>query len=136
MEKDIHLVLALLVVVTGARVSEAKPLGAAVTKTPSNAPLARAVVPGRQTAMASKDEVAAARAQCNFLLESLNKCIQTENTINWLGLWTTLSSENPIYTNRLDFAEFQRRIGWLTEELNRHVDQLQTLIRRQGEPIR
>ena len=106
--------------------------GAPALPPADGAPLCRAVAPARQAETVPKESVTAARALCNTLAESVGKCVQLENTVVWLGLWQQAQAASPGYTNRLDFAELQRRIARLTAELTAHADQLQTLIRRQN----
>ena len=92
------------------------------------------VVPSDQlTKAVPKQASDKTRADCKSLTEAINKCVHLENTVIWLGVWQQAqASGNAVYTNRLDFAELQQRIGRLTSELNAHADHLQTLIRKQN----
>lgn len=100
-------------------------------------PLCRAVAPEALADMASKEDVAAIRKACEEMVNAVNRSVQIENTIIWMGLWQPGNPGGRAgYTNRLDFVELKRRVGALTAELDAHVAQVQKVIRSQGDPAR
>ena len=123
----------MLAVVGGARIEAAEPRAEPDAGTVTGTALCRAQPGAGQTATVPKQTADAARASCTALTEAIGKCVHLENTVIWLGVWQQAQATgNAVYTNRLDFAELQQRIGRLTSELEAHADQLQTLIRKQN----
>jgi hypothetical protein len=133
MKTQILAVWMMFAVVGGARIEAAEPRAEPDAGTVTGTALCRAQPGAGQTATVPKQTADAARASCTALTEAIGKCVHLENTVIWLGVWQQAQATgNAVYTNRLDFAELQQRIGRLTSELEAHADQLQTLIRKQN----
>ena len=133
--------LAALVLVSAVAVAEPAE-SQAVANSPAQSatepiPLCRAPAPEALAEIAAKDDLAAFKQACDGLANAATRSLHMENTVIWMGLW---QAGNPggraSYTNRLDVAELKRRVATLTAELEAHIEQIQVMIRRQGELAR
>jgi hypothetical protein len=110
---------------------------AAIPGSLAHVPLCRAVAPEALADTASKEDVAAIRKACEEMVNAVNRSVQIENTIIWMGMWQPGNPGGRAgYTNRLDVVELKRRVGALTAELEAHIAQVQKVIRSQGDPAR
>ena len=134
--------LAALILVVGAAVAEPAESQGAVSppaqlSAPEPVPLCSAPAAEALAQIASKDDMASVKQVCDGLVNAVNRSFHMENTVIWMGLWQT---GNPggraSYTNRLDVAELKLRVAALTAELEAHVEQIQLMIRKQGELAR